>query len=161
MSVLKLEDIVGFLGKSHADLLVEGLISDVEPQEIYEGSDRVYIEPEEGLELVFSADNRIFIELFIALKATPSSSVLYRGELPEIFFPGMDQEMVIDLFGEPVSSRGPTTMPVPIGQTGGWASYTYDDELFPGVEVEFQYAADMQVKTLVFALSKNHMNARH
>lgn len=60
--------------------------------------------------------------------------------------------MVLDLFGEPLSSGAPVLMPVPIGQTGGWAYYVYDDELFPGVLLQFQYAADMQVKAVVFAL---------
>ncbi|MDU9392709.1 DUF6392 family protein [Pseudomonas sp. zfem002] len=154
MKADELEVIVGYIGRPYADLLADKIIPDLELREIYTDSDRMYLEPEEGLKVVISADEKLFIEFFITLKAMPPALVLYRGELPEIFFQGMDQQVVIDLFGEPVASHGPVLMPVPIGQTGGWASYVYDDELFPGIEVEFQYTADMQVKTLVFALKK-------
>lgn len=154
MKESKIEKLLGFLGKPYKDLVAEKIVTDTGLKEIYSGSDRLYILPEEGLELDFWADSKVFIELFITLKKTTPATTSYKGELPEIFFPGMDQEMVIDLFGEPASSRGPVRLPHPIGQTGGWASYIYDDELFPGVELQFQYTADMQVKTVVFSLKK-------
>ncbi|OAI93676.1 DUF6392 family protein [Pseudomonas putida] len=147
-----IDKIVGFLGRPYAELAAENIFPEVEFSEIYPGSESVYILPEEGLGLDFLAENKVLKALHITLKETYEGTSVYKGELPEIFFPGMDQEMVLDLFGEPVSSGAPVLMPVPIGQTGGWAFYVYDDELFPGVLLQFQYAADMQVKTVVFAL---------
>lgn len=147
-----IDKIVGYLGRPYAELAAENIFPEVEFIETYPGSDSIYILPEEGLGLDFLAENKVLKALYITLKETYEGTSVYKGELPEIFFPGMDQEMVLDLFGEPVSSGAPVLMPVPIGQTGGWAYYVYDDELFPGVLLQFQYAADMQVKTVVFAL---------
>jgi len=152
---MKMEDIdkiVGYLGRSYADFAAENIFPEREFIEIYPGSDSVYMLPEEGLELDFLAENKVLTALNITLKKTYEGTSVYKGELPEIFFPGMDQEMVLDLFGEPVSSGAPVLLPAPIGQTGGWAFYLYDEELFPGVYLQFQYAADMQVKAVVFAL---------
>lgn len=154
MKANELETIVGYLGKTYAELVVDQIVPEVVLQEIYPGSDRLYICPEEGLGMEFSADEKIFVMFFITLKKTTPSTSPYKGELPDIFFPEMDQEMIIELFGEPIEYRGPVLLPMPIGQTGGWASYLYDGELFPGVELQFQYTADMQVDTLAFILKK-------
>lgn len=154
MKANELEVIVGYLGKTYAELVADEIVPGEVLQEIYPGSDRLYMRPEQGLGMEFSADEKIFKMFFITLKKTTPSTSLYRGELPEIFFPEMDQGMVIELFGDPIESRGPVLLPKPIGQTGGWASYIYDDELVPGVELQFQYTADMQVKTLAFILRK-------
>ncbi|MEE1922217.1 DUF6392 family protein [Pseudomonas sp. 148P] len=154
MRASELEKILEYLGRSHADLVANHVIPDLELQEIYPGSERRHITLEQGLELDFLPDDKVFTALFITLRTTTPSTTKYLGELPEEFFSEMDQEMVIDLFGDPVASRGPVRMPEPIGQTGGWASYIYDEEMFPGVELQFQYTADMQVKTIVFALGK-------
>lgn len=151
MKLNELEKIVGSLGRSHADLVADQIIPDLVLREIYPGSERLYITLEQGLELDFLPEDKIFIELFITLKKTTPSTKPYNGDLPEIFFPEMDQEMVVDLFGEPVVSKGPIRMPEPIGQTGGWASYIYDDAMFPGVKLIFQYTAEMEVDTVVFS----------
>lgn len=151
MKAAEFEKIVGYLGRSHADLVAEKIVPDVDLLEIYPDSDRLYVEPEEGLELTFSADDKILIEFFITLAKTTPSTVVYKGELPGALFEGMGQEQVIDLFGEPVKSKEPVALPLPIGQTGGWASYIYDDHLYPGVELIFQYTVEMKVDTVVFA----------
>lgn len=151
MKQAEIEKIVTCLGRHHADLVAENIIPDVQLREIYPGSERTYINLEQGLELDFLPENKLFVELFITLRKTTPSTARYNGELPEMIFSEMDQEMVIDLFGQPVASRGPIKMPEPIGQTGGWESYIYDDEVFPGVRLMFQYTAEMEVDTVVFS----------
>ena len=154
MKADEFDRVVGFLGRTHAELLAEQIIPDTPLLELYPESDRLYIEPEEGLELTFSADGKVFIEFFITLIKTTPSTIAYKGELPDMLFEGMDQEMVLDLFGAPEKSRDPVVLPLPIGQTGGWASYIYDDEIFPTVELVFQYTSEMKVDTVVFTKMK-------
>lgn len=150
----EIEEIVGHLGKTHGELVANQIFPEAVLREIYPGSDLLYMVPEEGLELDFSADEKVFIGFYITLKKSTPSTNLYKGELPEIFPLGMDQKMVIDLFGDPYESRGPILLPQPIGQIGGWASYIYDEEQFPGIDLQFQYTADMQVEILLFCLRK-------
>lgn len=147
----ELRKIIGQLGRTRADLIAEKIISDTPLMEIYPEADRSYTEPEEGMELTFSVDDEVLIEIFITLIETTPSTTEYKGELPEMFFEGMDRDSVLELFGTPDESRGPVRLPVPIGQTGGWDSYLSSVEYAPGVELMFQYTAEMKVKTVVFA----------
>lgn len=144
------EKLVSGLGRTQSDLVASSLLPDVILEEAYPGSDRLFFEPEEGLEVVFNADEKRFYQFFITLKKTTPSTVCYTGELPDIFFVGMRQDDVHDLFGVPDKVRSPVKMPFPRGQTGGWEAYIYDAELFPGVMLEFQYTEEMEVDTIVF-----------
>jgi hypothetical protein len=150
MSGNGIERIVGYLGRPYADLTAGEILPDMELNETYPGSDSLFLIPEKGLEMDFRAEDKVFTRFYITLKKTIDDIDVYEGELPEIFFQGMDQSMVIDLFGDPVTASGPVLLPHPIGQTGGWASYVYDEKMFPRVELQFQYTADMQVKTVAF-----------
>lgn len=154
MKIKEIDKIVGYLGKSYDELLGDPIFSESALNEIYPGSERLYISPEDGLEMDFSVDEKILTEFFITLKKTAPSTSVYKGDLPDPLALEMNKEMVIKLFGEPIESRYSILLPQPIGQTGGWASYRYDEIRFSGVILEFQYSADMSVKTLVFYLDR-------
>lgn len=150
MNVDEFEKTIDFLGKSHPDLLTHGVISDEPLLEIFPGADTIFLEPEDGVELTFSSEGEVFIKLFIILKTVTPSMIEYKGDLPGNLTRKMNQAFVRELFGEPKTSHGPVRLPQPTGWTGGWDTYDYDKQRFPGVELIFKYTAEMDVNTLVF-----------
>ncbi|WLH15149.1 DUF6392 family protein [Pseudomonas hefeiensis] len=157
MNVFEFEVLIERIGTSHEVLVGQGVLPDQTLTEIYEGRDRLELELEPGIELEFWRETRRFETLFVTLIRTIPSMSKYEGELPISYMLEMTQSDVHAVFGEPMASKGPIKMPVPIGMTGGWDSYPLDPELYPGKKVVFQYAQDMRVKTLVFTLiDKGH-----
>lgn len=152
MSISKIEIWINSLGRSYEDLLAQEIIPDQPLLELFSGIDRLYLEVETGISLSFWAETERFEELYITLKKTTPSTVEYKGELPKPYSLEMSQSSVHAIFGEPYKSQAPIKMPQPMGQAGGWESYRLDSVMFPGIEVVFQYTAEMQVDTLVFAL---------
>ncbi|WP_339492143.1 DUF6392 family protein [Pseudomonas sp. EA_15y_Pfl2_R67] len=157
MKAFELEVLVERIGSQHEVLVSEGILPDQPLTEMYEGRDRLEFGPEPGIELEFWRETRRFETLFVTLIRTIPSMSKYEGELPIPYMLEMTQSDVHAIFGEPMASKGPIKMPVPIGMTGGWDSYPLDPELYPGKKVVFQYTQDMRVKTLVFTLiDKGH-----
>ncbi|KHK63118.1 DUF6392 family protein [Pseudomonas frederiksbergensis] len=157
MNVFEFEVLIERIGTSHEVLVGQGVLPDQTLTEMYEGRDRLELELEPGIELEFWRETRRFETLFVTLMRTIPSMSKYEGELPIPYMLEMTQSDVHAIFGEPMASKGPIKMPVPIGMTGGWDSYPLDPELYPGKKVVFQYTQDMRVKTLVFTLiDKGH-----
>jgi len=144
------EKIVGGLGKNYSQLVANGALPEAQLKAPYPESDSLYFEPEEGIEFAFEGQEKTFVQFSITLKKTTPHSLVYKDQLPEFFLRDMNQKQVHDFFGEPVKYQPPMQMPLPVGLTGGWDDYIYDAELFPGVTLEFQYTADMEVDTIVF-----------
>lgn len=147
-----IESWINSLGKGHGILVENRLIPDLPLQELYPGRELLHIEPEPGLALSFWAESKRFETLFITLIATTPSSIGYKGELPKPFAHTMTQSGVRSSFGEPMASKGPTSMPKPMGATGGWDAYRLDALTHPNIKLVFKYTPAMQVKTLVFSL---------
>ncbi|MBC3376315.1 hypothetical protein HU762_20450 [Pseudomonas sp. SWRI92] len=157
MKSFELEVLIERVGSQHDVLVSEGILPDQPLAEIFEGDDQLWLVPESGIELDFWRETRRFETLFVTLIRTTPSTSKYQGELPAPYMPEMTQSDVHAIFGEPMESKGPIKMPVPIGMTGGWDSYPLDPELYPDKKVVFQYTQDMRVKTLVFTLiDKGH-----
>lgn len=145
-----IEKVIRFLGRPHIDLLAGGVIPDEPLLQIFPGSEHVYFEPEDGVEMTFSSEESVFIKLFILLKETTPSTLEYEGELPGKLQKNMDQNWVREVFGVPEETHGPVKLPQPTGWTGGWDTYDYDSSLFPGITLVFKYSAEMKVEALVF-----------
>ncbi len=152
MKANEFDEVISLLGATHQELVDKGLPAESPFLEIYPECDDVYLRAEDGISLTFTDEGKVFKQLHISLSPVVETAKEYKGELPDIFFRGMNQEDVHDIFGEPVKSQPPLKLPLPIGQTGGWDVYVYDAQVFPGVMLEFQYAADMEVSTIVFFL---------
>lgn len=150
MKADEIENVIRFLGHSHVDLLAGGVIPDEPLLQIFPGSESVYFEPEEGIEMTFSPEESLFIKLFILLRETTPSTLEYEGELPGKLQKDMSQDWVGEVFGVPEETHGPVRLPQPTGWTGGWDIYDYDSSLFPGTVLVFKYSAEMKVETLVF-----------
>jgi hypothetical protein len=157
MKAFELEVLIERIGSQHEILVNEGILPDQSLTEIFEGDDQLWLEPEPGIDLDFWRETGRFETLFVSLIRTTPSTKEYKGELPAPYVSEMTQADVHAIFGEPMASKGPIKMPVPIGMTGGWESYPLDPELHPGKKIVFQYTQDMRVKTLVFTLiDKGH-----
>lgn len=157
MDAATIERWIKSLGRPYGALTADGVIPNQPLQELYEGRDRLHIEPEPGLSLSFWAETKRLETLFITLVKTTPSTLEYKGELPKPFISTMTQSGVRSNFGEPMESKGPVKMPQPMGMTGGWDAYQLDSVTHPNIKLVFKYTTTMQVKTLVFTLiNKGH-----
>ncbi|UVL41856.1 DUF6392 family protein [Pseudomonas sp. B21-040] len=147
----ELDRLIKSLGEKYPVLKQAGVIPGP-LTELYPGRDLLSFKFEGGLSLNFWRETLRFEIFFVTLRKTMPSTTEYRGELPDPYFSLMTQSDVRAIFGTPVESMGPIKMPQPMGQTGGWDAYPLDQDIYPGKKVMFQYAADMQVNTLVFTL---------
>ncbi len=151
MKISELETLIGLLGKSHVDLIAMNVVPDAPLLQIFPESEIFFFEPEEGVGMTFSPEEKIFTRLFITLKETTPSTIEYEGELPNRLLMNMDKATVHKLFGVPKSSHGPVKLPQ-TGWTGGWDLYDFDLEKFPYVDLTFKYLADSTVQNLIFEL---------
>jgi hypothetical protein len=157
MKASELELLIECIGSPHEALVKQGIIPDLALTEMYEGRDRLGLDPEPGIELDFWRETGRFERLFVTLIRTTPSTTKYNGELPMPYVSEMTQSNVHAIFGEPMASKGPIKMPVPIGMTGGWESYLLGQERYPSKKIVFKYTEDMKVNTLVFTLiDKGH-----
>ncbi|MHC8401266.1 DUF6392 family protein [Pseudomonas sp. MDT1-17] len=157
MDAITIDRWIKGLGQSYNALVIDGVIPDHPLQELYPGRDWLDVEPVPGVELSFWAETKRLEKIFITCMETIPGITLYTGEMPEPYRLHMMQSDVRALFGGAIEFKGPTKMPQPMGMTGGWGSYALDSTAYPNVKVVFQYAASMEVKTLVFTLiDKGH-----
>lgn len=150
MKAEEIEKIIRFLGHSRIDLLAGGVIPDEPLLQIFPGSENLYFEPEDGVEMTFSPEGEVFMKLFFMLKETTPSTLEYEGLLPGKLRKDMSQDWVRETFGAPKENHGPVRLPHPIGWTGGWDIYDFNGSQFPEVELVFKYTSEMKVETLVF-----------
>ncbi|MCY1390968.1 hypothetical protein D3C76_1069360 [compost metagenome] len=154
MSESAIEAWIDNLGSEYEDMLERGLVPLICPKQLYAGSDSFYLECVTGIYMTFSDATNRFEALFITLKKAAPSIIEYAGELPNPYHHHMTQTSVREMFGEPFEKQPPVKTPYPIGEVGGWESYIPYSASKANVKVVFQYAADMQVTTLVFAGQK-------
>lgn len=152
MKLPELEALIGLLGKSHVDLIAMNVVPDAPLFQIFPESEIFFFEPEEGIGMNFSPEEKIYTRLFITLKESTPSTIEYEGELPSRLAMDMDKTSVHEAFGVPKSSHGPVKLPNPVGWTGGWDIYDFDLDNFPHVDLIFNYRADTMVQNLVFEL---------
>lgn len=146
------------LGRSYEDLLSSGVVPAIKPWKIFEQDDQFHLDIEPGLGLSFHEGTKRLESISIALLQVVPNRPAYRGELPQPFASHMEKPEVRRQFGEPHESQGPTSLPKPIGKTGGWDAYELNEATHPNAVVEFQYTADLAVKALVFSLADKGRN---
>ncbi len=139
------------LGRPYESLVSEGIIPNMPLRELYKGRDWLDIEPEEGMELSFSAESKCLEALYIILVPAVEEQAVYRGELPTPLALSMSQADVKASFGLPSESKGPTQLPLN-RKTGGWDAYELEASAYPNAKLMFKYAENRQVNTLVFTL---------
>lgn len=139
------------LGRPYESLVSEGVIPNMPLQELYKGRDWLDIEPEDGVELSFSADSKRLETLYITLVKAVEGQSVYRGKVPLPLALSMSQADVKASFGVPLESKGPTKLPLN-RKTGGWDAYELEPSVYPNAKLIFKYAENYQVNTLVFTL---------
>lgn len=139
------------LGRPYEFLVSEGIIPNIPLRELYKGRDWLDIEPEDGIELSFSAESKCLETLYIILVPAVEEQAVYRGELPKPLALSMSQADVKASFGVPSKSKGPTKLPLN-RKTGGWDAYELEISVCPNAKLIFKYAESRQVNTLVFTL---------
>ena len=158
MNAKTIEGWIRSLGRRYDVLIAEGLIPNQPLQELYEGRDRLYLEPALGLSLSFWAETKRLETLFIALLKSTPSTVEYKGELPRPLASTMTKSDIRSHFGVPIESGAPVKMPQPGGMTGGWDAYHLDPSTHPNIKLVCKYSSTFQVKALVFTLiDKSHV----
>lgn len=151
MDAKTIERWIKSLGLPYSTLIARGIIPDQPLTELYSGRDWLTMKPENGVELSFRADTRCFERLFITLIRTVDDQTVYHGELTQHMAPMMTQSGVRTTFGTPSETGGPRRIPI-LGMVGGHDAYPLETAMNPHGRIVFQYAADMRVKTLLFAL---------
>ncbi|KPG77385.1 MULTISPECIES: DUF6392 family protein [Pseudomonas] len=158
MNAKTIEGWIRSLGRRYDVLIAEGLIPNQPLQELYEGRDRLYLEPALGLSLSFWAETKRLETLFITLLKSTPSTVEYKGELPRPLASTMTKSDIRSHFGVPIESGAPVKMPQPGGMTGGWDAYHLDPSTHPNIKLVCKYSSTFQVKALVFTLiDKSHV----
>ncbi|MBC3411127.1 hypothetical protein HU720_07405 [Pseudomonas sp. SWRI51] len=152
MGVLKLDTYLGRLGRSYDELVMEGLLPPNSLQEIYDGSLTAFYEPDAGIELEFWAQSRTFEKLHITLAPDAASSEVFEGKVEKPFGNCSVREEVLQVHGEPATSKGPFEMPRPLGESGGWDIYCLKALGYEGVNVVFKYDVGLNVVGFTFSL---------
>lgn len=149
MNERQVESLIRGLGLHYDELNVEGVLTQGELVGL-EGLDWLVLDPEPGVEISFHADSKVFFRVNFSLRKTFPEEDIYLGELPEPFRLNMAQSEMHGVLGAPAYSSGPIKMPQPIGQTGGWESFSLDQKRFPDVMAVLQYTEQLEVCGLVF-----------
>jgi len=155
MNTQQLQSYLLNLGKFHADLVANDVVPADHLMEIYPDSWTVYLKPSPGLELCFWAEDKRFESVILSLAETTISKVVYTQGLPEPYASCVTREAALTVFANPVESKGPFKMPLPMGQVGGWDKFSLEGQGHPGLVVIFSYDVHMNVKRLSFALAKS------
>jgi len=155
MNAQQLKSYLLNLGKFHPELVANDVVPSDHLIEIYPGSWSVYLTLSPGLELRFWAEDKRFESVILSLAETTTSKVVYSQGLPEPYASCVTREAALTVFGNPVESKGPFKMPLPMGQVGGWDKFSLEGQGHPGLVVIFSYDVHMNVKRLSFALAKS------
>lgn len=154
MNAQQLESYLTNLGRPHAKLVAEGVVPAVDFIEIYPGALTLYLEAASGLNLCFWAESKEFESVIVSLAETVTTKTVYQHELPEPYIKCVTRDIALNIFGEPIESRGPFKMPLPMGEVGGWDKFHLLDQKYPGIIVLFKYDVAMNVTGVAFALEK-------
>ncbi|MBK4992571.1 hypothetical protein IAE39_000745 [Pseudomonas sp. S37] len=150
MNAQELDSYLNGFGKSHSELVTEGLLPSGDLIEIYDGSLAVFREICPGMYFNFWAEDQRFESLTFSLAETATSKDIYQENLPEPYSGCTTREATINLLGEPIQSKGPHKMPSPLGDSGGWDRFELagHEEL----DVLFRYDIALNVVILAFGL---------
>ncbi len=139
MKRVELEELIRSIGSSHETLISRGLLPDWPLSEMYEGRDRLGFKPELGINMDFWRVTKN-LKPFSLRSENHTFNICISGRASRPYVREMTKTDVHAIFGEPMISKGPIKMPLPIGQTGGWESYQLDPERYLGKRLYFNMA---------------------
>jgi hypothetical protein len=150
MNAQELDSYLSGFGKSHGELVAEGVLPSGDLLEIYDGSLTVYREIYPGMYFNFWAEDQKFESLILARAETATSKDIYYESLPEPYSGCTTREATLKLLGEPIQSKGPRKMPSPLGDSGGWDRFEVVG--YEELDVLFRYDVALNVVHLAFGL---------
>lgn len=153
MNAQKLDSYLKKLGKSQDELIREDGSWLTEFIEVYPGALSVYLRPAPGLNLRFWAEDKRFESVIISIASTATSKTVYQHKLPQPFDSCITREQTLKILGDPVDSKGPFMMPLPMGKVGGWDKF--DLAGHAGLVVIVKYDVALNVIGLSFALKES------
>lgn len=146
--VLDVERWLSCIGKSHAELLDQGLEPTLRRIRPYPGATEFYLEPDAGVSWRFDAETEILQAIIVTLIRRVDPQPEFEGIISQPYG-CLDSRSVREFWGHPVSSSGPLKMPPPICKTGGWDMYELSSQGFENVELIYQYSIDLKVSGIV------------
>lgn len=154
MNAKELDSYLFGLGKSHSELVLEGVLPPGDFIEIYPEALSLYRKLQLGLELRFWAEDQNFEAIFISLAERETSKEIYPDKIPEPYSRCITREETLKVMGEPTESKGPHALPSPLGESGGWDKFNLPGGGRPELNVLFRYDVALNVISLVFALKR-------
>lgn len=144
-----LNKIIRNLGYTHDSLLQNEIIPDCKPSKLYNDSETLEVELEQGFELVFSERLR-FEVIYIVLDLKSAGRFKHQLNLPTpLSFLTSKSEVARNL-GEPIHSA--TELDLLDSDLFGWDTYQLPEHLHPSSFLDVQYDAQMNVKYLLITL---------
>lgn len=149
---VELDSYLGALGRSYGELVENNFWMDASLIEVYPGALTLYLQPQDGLDLAFSAETKVFESIMFTLIRLVPEETTYTGTLPEPYASCRSREDVISFFGTPDESSGPLRLPDPLGEVGGWDAYSMKSYGYERLRVIFKYDVALMVTCLSFSL---------
>ncbi|WP_038997978.1 MULTISPECIES: DUF6392 family protein [Pseudomonas] len=152
MNLSNIDTWLSSVGQTYQDLVRKKIISDTPFIELYPGTDYLHIEPERGVDFGFFAETKKLEAICITLQKIAPSQIDYAGELSAPYGSLKTRDAVHEFFGVPFEQKGPMTLPLPVGKTGGWDLYHLSSKGHENIRVIFKYNVNLEVCSLVFSL---------
>ncbi|MFS0825235.1 DUF6392 family protein [Pseudomonas phoenicis] len=149
-----LEHWLQHLGKTHSELIQQGVLPDRPREILFDGFDAETCFPLPGVELEFSTDAARLTCIHANVISTFDGEPAYGGPLPAPLQQVRTRQAAIDLLGAPLRSQSPFRLPKPIGRTGGWDTFSFDETYDPPTSVMFLYTPELNVSCLSFFLGR-------
>lgn len=154
MNIDQLSTYLRNFDRPHADLLAEGIVPAGDLIEVYPDAWTLYLEPAPGLSLCFWAETRKLESMMFSLAETNIVDDIYQDKLPAPYDKCLTRADALVILGDPIESRGPFKMPLPMGDVGGWDKFEFVAQDQPKLVIVVQYGVDLSVSAMAFALAK-------
>lgn len=138
------------LGHPHASLVTLGHFPDIPLEVVFMGQESETATPQPGLELEFSTEPLILKCVHVNVIRTIPQDQPYQGTLPGRLQGLTTRKEVTERFGPSSMSQPPLRMPSPLGDTGGWDVFAWENTNNVPTFVMFQYNTELQVCDLAF-----------
>ncbi|WP_139139777.1 hypothetical protein [Pseudomonas sp. NBRC 111139] len=138
------------LGHPHASLVTLSHLPDIPLEVVFMGQESETATPLPGLELEFSTEPLILKCVHVNVIRTIPQDQPYQGTLPDRLQGLTTRKEVTERFGPSSMSQPPLQMPSPLGDTGGWDVFAWENTNNVPTFVMVQYNTDLQVCDLAF-----------
>jgi hypothetical protein len=153
-STTNIRQLLDSLGKSYAELIERGLDSKLCLIKVFPEDDDFYLEPLPGISYQFHEESKTLQAVIIVLITRVEEQSEFEGELSAPY-QCSTQAAVREVWGIPARSKGPMTLPLPFGRTGGWDLYSLAGQGYEGLELAYKYATDLRVSGVVLRIKED------